>query len=135
MKTALFLLQDLEKLYELQKEGGITQDEFQSAKNEMMTRLIDDDMLSARHLKLAHNLFSENVLSREEYDLIKQAALKLKLPQKPMLKKEDTAFSIGQVLLYLYKLLLFGVSFVLKLFLGIINFFIINLVIDNIKKR
>ena len=134
MQTPIALLQDLESLYALQKEGGISKDEFQNSKKEIVAALAGDDMLSAKHLKFAHELLSKKALSEEEYNQIKTAALKLKLPKKPIFEQEST-FSLIKTLLYLYKLVLFGLSFVVKLFLGIINFFVINLVIDNLRGK
>jgi len=135
MKTPMMLLQDLESLYGLQKEGGISLDEFKKSKKEIIGSIIKDDALGARDLKFAHTLFGKKVLTQEEYHQIKTAALKIKLPEKSVIKSDKTAFSLAEVLLYLYKLVLFAVSFVVKLFLGIVNFFIFNLVVDGLKKK
>ncbi len=96
-------------------------------------------MLGAKHLKLAHDLLSKNVLTQEEYTQIKSAALKIKLPQKPVLKtsadNSSASVNLWWVFVYIYKFALFCVSFVIKLFLGIINFFVINLAIDDLKRK
>ena len=138
MKTAIELLDDLENLYELKKEGGLTDKEFQNAKKERLASITSDYMLSAKHLKMAHKLLSKKVLTQEEYNQIKASALKIKLPQKPVLKsanKSSDSVNLWQGLVYVYKFVLFCLSFVIKLFLGVINFFVINLVVDNLKGK
>lgn len=135
MKTPIALLEDLESLYTLQKEGGISKDEFQNSKTQIIASIVNDDILGAKHLKFAHELLSVGALTQTEYDQIKKAALKIKLPEKPTFKSDKETTSLLWVFVCLYKSILFVVSFVVKLFLGIINFFIFNLVIDNLKSK
>lgn len=72
MKVPTKLLDDLENLYDLQQQGGINNQEFDNAKQEILASLLKSDVLTSTHLKSAHHLLGKQILTKEEYDKLKK---------------------------------------------------------------
>lgn len=97
-KVPTQLLEDLQNLYKLTNDGGISKEEFEKSKKEIITALSGSAILNSRHLKSAHKLLKEKVLTQLEYEQIKNATLKPEnLTPSSMPDKGESSFGGGKV--------------------------------------
>jgi len=130
-KVPTQLLEDLENLYKLTNDGGMSKEEFEKSKKEIITALLDSGILNSRHLKSAHELLKQKVLTQVEYEQIKNAILKPEnLTPNSKLNREEANSNNGNIKNVFFLILESVVWFICSILKA--GFWVINLIFVNI---
>lgn len=138
-KVPTQLLEDLENLYKLTNDGGMSKEEFEKSKKEIITALSSSGILSSRHLKSAHELLKQKVLTQVEYEQIKNAVLKPEnLTPNSQSDKEEASSGNGNIKNVFFLILESVVWFIcgiIKAGLWVINLIFVNILINSFLGR
>ena len=138
-KVPTQLLEDLENLYKLTNDGGMSKEEFEKSKKEIITALLDSGILNSKHLKSAHELLKEKVLTQVEYEQIKNAILKPEnLTPNSKLNREEANSNNGNIKNVFFLILesvVWFICIILKAGLWVINLIFVNILINSFLGR
>ena len=136
-KVPTQLLDDLENLYKLSNDGGVSKEEFEKSKKEIIEALLNIGILNSRHLKSAHELLKEKVLTQVEYEQIKSAVLKPEnISPSSKSDKEKASFgNVKSVFFLIFESVVWLICSILKAGLWMINLIFVNILINTFLGR
>ena len=138
-KVPTQLLEDLRNLYKLTNDGGMSKEEFEKSKKEIITALSSSGILNSRHLKSAHKLLKEKVLTQLEYEQIKNATLKPEnLAPSSTPDKEKSSLGGGKAknaFFLIIESVVWLICGILKAGLWVINLIFVNILINTFLGR
>ena len=82
--TTISHLHKLEELYDLMKKGMISEDEYNSSREDVLSSIFEPSFTSLSAIEEASRIKEKQIITEEEYERIKQQALnKLKPSKEP----------------------------------------------------
>lgn len=138
MKLPSELLEDLENLHNLQKEGGITGQEFQSSRKEIIDCLSKNSTLTSRHLKAAHDLLNKKIITQAQYGQLKKNILQsenFSATADKATKHTSKAIRPKTIFFAITTGFVWVITNCIKVFTWIIELIFVNLFINTVLKR
>ena len=91
MTRQLKILSDIEELYDLKQKGTISQDEYVSAKHQILDALFQRKNMPLDYVEQGHQLFKSGALTKTEFQHLKNKVLlnTVSSHQEPLAQSQD----------------------------------------------